>query len=50
MKDVRITVRMSEEEHEKLKIIAIKRRKTMNEILLTYVRKTIAKEDENERE
>lgn len=47
MKDVRITVRMTPEEHEMLKILVIKKKMTINEFLLQFIREEIVK---NERE
>lgn len=46
MKDVRITVRMSPEEHEQLKILVIKKKTTINEFLLQYIKEEIAKNEE----
>ncbi len=46
MKDVRVSVRLSKEMHEKLKIISVKRKTNMNKILIDYIEKLI-KEDEN---
>ena len=37
MKDVRISVRLSEDLHEKLKIISIKRKTNMNNLLKEYI-------------
>lgn len=47
MKDIRVSIRLSEEEHTKLKIIAIKKRKSMQNIILEYIREEIKREDKN---
>lgn len=48
MKDIRISVRLSEEEHTKLKIISAKKKQSMQNIILDYIRKEIDKEDNDE--
>lgn len=48
MKDIRISIRLSEEEHEKFKIIAIKNKTKMQKLLLDYVRTEVKKEDEKD--
>lgn len=45
MKDIRISIRLSEEEHTKLKIISAKKKQSMQNIILEYIRKEIKKED-----
>ncbi len=45
MKDIRISIRLSEEEHMKLKIIAARRKQSMQNIVLGYIRKEITKEE-----
>lgn len=45
MKDIRISIRLSEEEHTGLKIIAAKKKQSMQNIILDYIRKEIKKED-----
>lgn len=45
MKDIRISIRLNEEEHTKLKIIAAKKKQSMQNIILDYIRKEIKKED-----
>lgn len=45
MRDIRISIRLSEEEHTKLKIIAAKKKQSMQNIILEYIRKEIKKED-----
>ena len=44
MKDIRISIRLSSEEHKAFKIAAIKKGISMQELLLIYVRKEIEKE------
>lgn len=48
MKDPRITVRLTPEDHEQFKILAIKIGKPMTEILSDYIKELI-KEDTNEK-
>lgn len=43
MKDLRISIRLSEEEHCKFKILAAKRKKSMQELLISYVKKELKK-------
>ena len=45
MKDIRISIRLSEEEHMKLKITAARRKQSMQNIVLGYIRKEITKEE-----
>jgi hypothetical protein len=45
MEDVRISIRLSLEEHIKFKTIAIKKRKSMQDLLIDYVRIEIKKEE-----
>ncbi len=45
MKDIRISIRLTEEEHTKLKIIAVKKKQSMQNIILEYIRKEIEEED-----
>lgn len=45
MEDVRVSVRLTKEMHEKLKILAIKRKTNMNKLLVDYIVKLI-EEDE----
>ena len=47
MKDIRISIRLTEEEHEAFKILAIKRKKQMQKILVDFVRSEIEKEKQN---
>ncbi|MBD5087040.1 MAG: hypothetical protein HDT32_06785 [Clostridiales bacterium] len=43
MKDIRISVRLTQEEHEKLKILVIKKKTTINDFLLNYIREEVSK-------
>ena len=43
MKDPRICVRLSPEEHEQLKILVIKKKMTINDFLLQYIREEVKK-------
>ena len=45
MKDVRISVRLTPELHEKLKILAIKKKTTINDFLLQYIMEEVAKDE-----
>lgn len=45
MKDPRISIRLSEEEHTKFKTLAIKKKKSMQDLLVGYVRREIKKEE-----
>lgn len=45
MKDIRISIRLSEEEHTQLKIIAVKKKQSMQKMILEYIRKEIKKEN-----
>ena len=45
MKDPRISIRLSEEEHAKFKMLAIKKKKSMQDLLVGYVRREIKKEE-----
>lgn len=47
MKDIRISVRLTAEEHEQLKILVIKRKTTINEFLLSYIKNEVKKDAEN---
>lgn len=49
MEDVRVSVRLSKEMHEKLKILAIKRNTNMNKLLVDYIIKLV-EEDEKKNE
>lgn len=45
MKDPRISIRLTEDEHIKFKTIAIKKKKSMQDLLIEYVKKEIKKEE-----
>ena len=47
MKDIRISIRLSEDEHYKLKLLSIKKKKSIQSIMYEYITKELAKEDEN---
>ena len=49
MKDIRISVRLSSEEHEKLKILVIKKKTTNNDFLLNYIREEVSKNAEDDK-
>ncbi len=49
MQDVRVSVRLTKEEHEKLKILVIKRNTNINQFLLNYIKEEI-KNDQKENE
>lgn len=49
MKDIRISVRLSSEEHEKLKILVIKKKTTINDFLLNYIREEVSKNAEDDK-
>ena len=48
MKDVRISIRLTEEEHKNFKIIAIKQNKKMQDLLSAFVRKEILKNEKKQ--
>lgn len=47
MKDIRISIRLTSEEHEKFRIIAIKKHTTCQQLLQSYVQELISKEEKN---
>ncbi|MDD3232219.1 MAG: hypothetical protein PHO06_02570 [Clostridia bacterium] len=47
MKDPRISIRLTEQEHEKLKIVAAKKHTKIQQIMLEYIHELI-KEDVND--
>lgn len=47
MKDIRITVRLTAEEHELLKILVIRKKTTINDFLLEYIRKEVSSDEKN---
>ncbi|MFI3250998.1 MAG: hypothetical protein R3Y07_08555 [Eubacteriales bacterium] len=48
MKDLRVSIRLTPEEHEEFKIFSLKQKKSMNQILLDYIRELIKKEKNHE--
>lgn len=48
MKEPRVSIRLSEEDHIKFKIIATKKKKTMQGLLFEYVKKLIKEDKDNE--
>lgn len=46
MKDVRISVRLTPEQHEQLKILVIKKKTTINDFLLQYIKEEVAKNEQ----
>lgn len=49
MKDTRISIRLTEEQHLKLKIISAKKRKKIQEIMIEYINSLIDEEVKNEK-
>lgn len=47
MEDVRVSVRLTKEMHEKLKILAIKRNTNMNKLLVDYITNLVEEDDKN---
>lgn len=45
MKDIRISIRLNNEEHIKFKMLSIKKQKSMQELLKEYVLKEISKSE-----
>jgi hypothetical protein len=48
MQDVRVSVRMTKEEHEQLKILVIKKNTTINQFLLDYIKEELKNEQQKE--
>ena len=46
MQDVRISVRLTPEQHEQLKILVIKKKTTINDFLLQYIKEEVAKNEQ----
>lgn len=44
MKDPRISIRLTEDEHYQLKMLALKRKKSVQKIMIEYIREEINKE------
>lgn len=49
MKDPRISIRLTEQEHEALKIVAAKKHKKIQQLMMEYIYKLIKGEDKNEK-
>ena len=45
MKDIRVSIRLTEEEHKKFKLIALSKNKNMQDLLSSYVKKEILKHE-----
>lgn len=50
MKDIRISIRLTEDEHYLFKILAVKKKKSMQELLKEYIKRDIEKEKKDEKE
>lgn len=50
MKDPRISIRLTEQEHETLKIIAAKKHKKIQELMIEYIYMLIKEEVQNEKD
>ena len=50
MADPRISVRFTPEDHLKFKILATKRKKSMQELIIEFVKKEIKKDEEKSNE
>ena len=48
MKDTRISIRLSDDEHKKLKIISIKKRQSIQKIMSEYIKNIIKEEADYE--
>ena len=48
MKDPRISIRLTEQEHEKLKIVAAKKHKKIQELMIEYIYKLIKEDTQSE--
>lgn len=48
MKDIRISIRLTEQEHEALKIIAAKKHKKIQQLMLEYINELIKENSTNE--
>lgn len=49
MKDIRVSIRLTEQEHEALKIIAAKKHKKIQQIMIEYIYKLIKEDAYNEK-
>ena len=46
MKDIRISIRLTEDQHKKIKIISIKRSISMQDMMSEYIKKIIEENDD----
>ena len=49
MQDIRISVRLTKEDHEQLKILVIKRKTNINQFLLNYIKEEIKNEQKKDK-
>ena len=49
MKDIRISIRLSEQDHRKLKLISVKKGIPMQNLIYEYIKKIIKDGDSNEK-
>lgn len=49
MEDIRISIRLSEQEHESLKIIAAKKHKKIQQLMIEYIHQLIKEDLQNEK-
>ena len=49
MQDVRVSVRLTKEDHEQLKILVIKKNTTINKFLLNYIKEEIKNEQKKDK-
>ena len=49
MKDTRISIRLTEHEHEELKIIAAKKHKKIQQLMIEYIYQLIKENSQNEK-
>ncbi len=50
MKDIRISIRLTEEEHFKLKLLAAKKKKSIQALMYNYIKKELKKEEKKNNE
>lgn len=48
MKDIRISIRLKEDQHQKLKIYAAKNKTNIQKILIEFINKLLESEDKND--
>lgn len=49
MQDIRISVRLTKEQHEQLKILVIKKNTSINQFLLDYIKEELKNEQKKEK-